>query len=750
MHDEMKLPKIIHLGLFLGLFLIGPQRIQPAETFPVPEAAPETVASASQLEAPRSGATSQPPVAREFTSVASGPAGLMDDGVAIFYPEGLEPKSAPDSPALVRRPSIVGKLPENWPLRPKFSQSGEYFRATLEIDKAVDLYGGGEVTGPLRRNGTSIKLWNTDNFGYRKDGSVRLYQSHPWIMGVRPDGKAFGVIFDSTWKAELSCKEGVSFEVHGTGFPVIVIERNSPEEVLKALGKLTGLMDLPPRWALGYQQCRWSYNPDSKVKSIADEFRARRLPCDVIWMDIDYMDGFRVFTFNKSQFPDPKGLNEYLHQKGFKSIWMIDPGIKVDPSYSVYKSGLARDVFVKSKDGTDFHGNVWPGPCAFPDFTRPETRSWWAGLFADFMGTGIDGVWNDMNEPSVFKGPDGTMPEDNVHRGGGGLLPGTHRQYHNTYGMLMARATRDGILAANPAQRPFVLTRANFLGGQRYAATWTGDNASTQQHMELSIPMTLTLGLSGQPFNGPDLGGFGENATPELWSKWVGFGTLLPFARGHACKGTNNKEPWAFGPAVEKTARIALERRYRLLPYIYTLFRQASVSGVPVVRPMFMADVKDPALRKEQEAFLLGGDLIVVPSWSKTPALPSGTFPVISLIEGDLADPDQATLRIRPGAIVPLGRVVQNTTEESLDPLTLLVCLDDKGEAEGVLYEDDGDGFGYRTGDYRLTTFKARQNGDKVVLSVAASEGKRPQIKRTVQVQVVRHDGMQAPFAQVL
>lgn len=720
-----------------------------AKSANLPPPQQEIIVSAAQLDTKES----TPPDSRPeppFAPLPHGTEGMVGPEIAAFYPKGMSDTTAPTSLALVQRPKLSTTLPASWSLHPVFSSNGRFNRATLSIPPEVDLYGGGEVTGPLRRNGTTIKLWNTDNYTYGKDGGGRLYQSQPWIMGVRADGSAFGVLFDSSWKGELSCKNDITFTVEGPEFPVLVIQRTSPEDVLQALGVLTGKMELPPLWALGYQQCRYSYYPDSQVREIADGFRARRIPCDVIWMDIDYMDGFRVFSFNKEYFPDPKGLNDDLHRKGFKAVWMIDPGVKIDPKYKVYSLGHAQDVYVKSRDGSEYQGSVWPGPCAFPDFTRPDTRRWWSSLYAPYMANGIDGVWNDMNEPAVFNGPDGTMPEDNLHRGGGDLPPGIHRKYHNAYGMLMARSTRDGILAANPDKRPFVLTRSNFLGGQRYAATWTGDNRSSDQFMKLSVPMSLTLGLSGQPFNGPDLGGFDGMATPELWGKWIGFGSLFPFARGHASKGANSKEPWSFGTEVEQTARIAIERRYRLLPYLYTLFWESSTTGLPVMRPAFMADATDKVLRGEQEAFLLGRDLLVIPSWAKNPALPRDNYPVVSIVDGDQVDPNQATLRMRPGSIIPLGKVIQNTTEKSLDPLTLLVCLDAKGEASGRLYEDAGDGFGYREGDYLLTTFHAKRVGEKTTVSIIEKEGQRPWEKRVVRIQPVISSGMQPPFEQEL
>jgi alpha-glucosidase len=677
-----------------------------------------------------------------FVPRATGVASLAGDRIALFLPADLPLDRVPPSLCLLETPKSAGALPASWTVVPAFSFGDRQTRATIAIPDGTSLYGTGEVVGPLLRNGCRVTLWNTDNFNYRDAGGQRLYQSHPWVLAVRPDGSAFGVIADTTWSTEINLDGRIEFTSEGPSFPLLVIDRESPQAVLRGLAELTGTMPLPPRWALGYQQCRWSYFPDARVREIADGFRARKIPCDVIWMDIDYMDGFRVFTFDPKGFPDPRGLNAFLHARGFKSVWMIDPGVKADPGYRIYDSGTAKDVWVHDAFGRDYRGAVWPGDCVFPDFTRPETRAWWAGLYRDFIATGVDGVWNDMNEPSVFNVPGKTMPLHNWHRGGGGLPAGPHARYHDVYGMLMARATREGIAAANPARRPFVLTRANFLGGQRYAATWTGDNASTRQDLEQSIPMTLNLGLSGQPFNGPDMGGFSGAAAGELWADWVAVGAFFPFCRGHSIKGAPDKEPWAFGPEVEKVVRVALQRRYRLLPYYYTLFRESSVDGLPVMRPVFFADVRDPALRSEDRVFLVGGDLLVIPHWADRPHLPKGIWRPVVLSGGE-ADRNQVQpeLRIRGGAIIPLGKDVQSAAEESLNPLTLLVSLDDKGHASGMLYEDEGDGYGYQNKDYLLTTYDAVLKNDQVLITISRSEGNRVRPSRRIMVQVVSDSG---------
>lgn len=650
---------------------------------------------------------------------------IVGDGIAKFVPKGFNLSQMP-SFALKAEPQEKGMLPSNWQLYPIVEKKKGHASAYLDVPQGTSLYGGGEVTGPLLRNGQSIKLWNTDSGAYSVDNGKRLYQSHPWVMGVRPDGTSFGILFDTPYKAELTTTdERINFETEGELFRIFVIDRESPQAVIKGLAELIGTMPMVPRWALGYQQCRFSYTPASRVIEVADTFRIKRIPCDVMWMDIDYMDGYRIFTFNPQTFPDPAALNRDLHIRGFHSAWMIDPGAKVDSTYFVYKSGTANDVWVKTAQGKEFHGDAWPGACAFPDFTQPKTVRWWADLYKDFLDKGVDGVWNDVNEPQISNTPTGTMPEDNKHLGGDKIPAGPHLKYHNVYGYLMVKASREGIMKARPQNRPFILTRSNFLGGQRFAATWTGDNASWESHMTMSVPMILTLGLSGQPFSGADVGGFLFNPDADLFGRWMALGAFYPFSRGHACAGTINKEPWAFGQKVEDVSRMALERRYVLLPYYYTLLYEASETGMPIMRPVFFADPKDTLLRAEEQAFLIGENLLVVPEWAQNPALPKGIWRNLSLIPGDDKDSYQAKLKIRGGAIIPTGKIIQNTNEKSLDPLTLLVCLDEKGEAHGTLYWDEGDNWLFKDGNYSFQHFTAIRTADnKVQVKITQKKGK--------------------------
>ncbi len=630
------------------------------------------------------------------------------------------------------------------------------FVASIRTEAGTSLYGTGQCAGPLLRNGHVTETWNHDAFGYGL-GDPNLYTAHPWVLAVRADGTAYGVLADTTERCEIDLRGGITFRGVNYRFPVVVVEGDSPQAVMERLGRLTGTIEMPPKWAVGYHQCRYSYNPDTRVMEVAQGFRDRNLPADVIWMDIDYMDGYRVFTFDEAQFPDPAGLNAWLRERGWSNVWMIDPGVKKEEGYFVYDSGTEHDVWVRNAAGEVYAGEVWPGVCVFPDYLRTDVRSWWAGLYGDFMALGIDGVWNDMNEPAVFNVESKTMPEDNRHDADPELGgPGDHARYHNVYGMMMIRATREGVLAAIPDKRPFVLSRANYMGGHRYGATWTGDNSATWDHLEMSIPMTLNLSLSGQPFVGPDIGGFAYNGDGELFARWIGYGALLPFSRGHTAKGNIDKEPWSFGPEVEATSRRALERRYRLMPYLYTQFRVSSQTGVPIARPVFFADPTDPALRSEDDAFLIGADLLVAarvtPDGDRVPVLPRpvdgvawAQFDFPSFDGGrDSKDLHQPDLYLRPGSIVFAAPVTQHFGDrpDSRDELHLIVHLDAEGNAAGVLYEDAGEGWGFKDGAYLQTTYAARTRRDgSVAITVEAAEGAMERPDRTVHVRLVTPEG---------
>lgn len=659
---------------------------------------------------------------------------LTTSGVSVFEPEGYVPSLHSPSPIFIEELKYSAPLDDGWNLRPSFRKRLGKNCVTIDTGDA-DLYGTGEVSGNLRRNGDRQIFWNTENpTGYLHNGK-QMYQSHPWVLGVRRNGTAFGVIADTTWKSSLSLKNGIRFSSKGPAFRVVIIEKENPAEVMKTLADLTGKMALPPLWALGNQQCRFSYYPQERAAEIADTLRSHRIPCDVIWLDIHYMDRFKIFTFNPEGFGKPEELNRHLHENGFKTVYMIDPGVKVEKGYFVDDQGVEGDYFVRDRKGKIYHGRVWPGQCHFPDFTMPQVRKWWAGLYRDFLSKGVDGVWNDMNEPSVFVGFGGTMPESNLHRGGDDLPAGPHARYHNIYGELMIRATLEGVKKARPDKRPFVLSRSNFLGGQRYAAMWTGDNYSDYSQMKESVPMCLNIGMSGQPFAGPDIGGFMRDCTPDLLRHWTSSGVYFPFVRNHSAEGTANQEPWVFDTQTEDICRRAIERRYRLLPYIYTLFEEASRSGLPVMRPVFWADFKDTSLRTEQQAFLLGDDLLIIPRWCESPSLPKGNWELFSFEEED--DGYQAYLAIRPGAAIPVTEVFQNTVEYNTLNLTVLVNPDSDGRASGFLYEDEGDGYGYKEGVFARYCLSAESEGNRLTLIVSKAEGELPQPQRRIRIGLV-------------
>ncbi|BBN14507.1 alpha-glucosidase [Marchantia polymorpha subsp. ruderalis] len=622
---------------------------------------------------------------------------------------------------------------------------------TVKLPEGTSFYGTGEVSGPLERTGKRVFAWNTDAWGYGPS-TTALYQSHPWVLALLPDGTTFGVLADTTRRAEIDTRKASTIRFVASGsYPVITFGPfSSPEAVLTALSKATGTLAMPPKWTLGYQQCRWSYETADRVVEIATTFREKKIPCDVIWMDIDYMNAWRCFTFDPETFPEPAKLSDLLHEKGFKGVWMLDPGIKQEPGWSVYDSGTAEDVWVLQANKKPYAGEVWPGPCCFPDYTQAKTRKWWGGLVKDFVKIGVDGIWNDMNEPAVFKSLSKTMPDTNIHRGDEDLGGSqNHQHYHNVYGMLMARSTYEGMILANPEKRPFVLTRAGHVGSQRYAATWTGDNLSSWIHLEMSIPMSLNLGLSGQPFSGPDIGGFGGNATPQMFARWMGIGAMLPFARGHSEKGTVDHEPWEFGKECEDVCRQALYRRYRILPHLYTLFYKAHTTGVPIMSPLFFADPKDEKLRKVEDSFLLGPLLVAActkagkkPDPKKT-VLPSGLW---QLFDFDDSHPDLPLLFLKGGSIIPTGQVSQNTGDVSEnDPITLIIALDEEGKAEGTLYEDDGDSFEYKKGQFLLTRYSAAlvssstggSSGKKIVIKITQSDGYLSRPKRPLKVRIL-------------
>jgi len=608
----------------------------------------------------------------------------------------------PPQPSLVLRYAPEFDFLESSPRKPRvrFEYDGAHVRAQLRFESEPTYLGLGERAGPLARNGRQHLLWNTDAYG-AGDEAEALYQSHPWVLALHADGTATGVLFDSIRRGRIACApDGVEAVFEEEPFDVHVLDADHPLEVLRGLAALMGTTPRLPRWALGYHQCRYSYMSAAELIDVATRMRAERVPCDALWFDIDYMDRYRVFSWNAATFPNPRQLTDSLRASGFHTIAIVDPGVAAQKDDPLYSEGLAGEHFVQRPDGRPAGGRVWPGFCHFPDFTRKETRTWWAGHTEQFVrASGLDGLWCDMNEPALLGAPTRTLREDAVHRG---EPSGNHARVHNLYGHLMVTAVRAGLEAARPGERLFVLTRAGHLATAGLAATWTGDNQAHWDDLRFAIPMVLNLGLSGQPMAGPDLGGFIGDPDEELFVRWFELGAYLPFCRGHAEAGSCRKEPWAFGERALDHVRSALEQRMRLLPTLVTLADEAHRTGAPIARPLSFGDPADPALARLEDCFLLGADLLVAPvternATTKRVCLPRGgwyPFPegglCLTTREVIVAAPRGTTpVFARAGAIVFTGPALLHTGEPDRER-TWNVFLDAEGRAHGVLVEDSG------------------------------------------------------------
>ncbi|GAC1449737.1 MAG: glycoside hydrolase family 31 protein [Ktedonobacterales bacterium] len=626
---------------------------------------------------------------------------------------------------------------------------GSGVRCHKRLPAGEQVLGAGERTEPLDRRGRTLTFWNLDPPYTHGDATRAMYVSIPFWLGLR-DGRAYGILLDSAWRSELDAgathPERLTFGAAGGALTYYVFAGPTPAAVLARYADLTGHMPLPPRWALGYQQSRWSYFPEDHLRAVAHEFRARHIPCDALYLDIDYMDGYRDFTWSPRRYPDPDRLLAALGEQGFKVVPIIDPGIKLDPTDPTFASGHSRGAFCRLPDGTLFTGHVWPGECVFPDFSQATVRAWWGERHQELLHAGVAGIWNDMNEPSLttFFTPGepvahGTTLDPTVVHAAGGEdgPPLAHAAFHNAYGLEMARATYEGLARLRPERRPFVLTRSGGPGIQRYAAVWTGDNSSIWPHLRLAVRMCLGLGLSGVPFVGADVGGFWQDCTGELLVRFTQLGAVLPFFRNHSARRTHPQEPWAFGQPYEALCRQAIELRYRLLPYVYTAFAQAAAEGTPIARALAYAYPQESAAVAVDDQLLLGDALLAAPVLDedvpeRAVYFPAGTW--VDLWSGQrstgpqriaVAAPlDALPLFAREGSIVPLGPLMQYVGERPSDPITLACYLGAAGStAAGTLYEDDGASTAYRAGAARHTRFSAVREHDRVEVHVRAPEG---------------------------
>lgn len=631
------------------------------------------------------------------------------------------------------------------------SWQGEALRLAWTQPDEREVYGCGEKTGPLERSGAPMRMWNKDSYAFTAD-SDPLYMCIPFYMAL-DGGAAHAVFIDNSfgqnWDFAGRGESVASIGADGGVLDVYFFAGPTPASVLSRYTELTGRVPLPPLWAVGYQQSRYAYYPESLLREVASEFRRRRIPCDVLYLDVLYMDRYMNFTWDARRFPDPARMIGELKADGFQTVVILDPGIKAEDGYLPYEELRRAGFYVKNPDGTPFLGPVWPGVCMFPDFTDAGCREWWGRQCTGLVRDGVAGLWNDMNEPEVFDAPGHTMPPG-VLFAGEGVIPGEHRRHHNIYGMQMGRATYEGLKSLRPRERAFVLARAGYAGAQRYAATWTGDNVSSWDHLRMCIPMTLNLGLSGQAICGPDVGGFSSEASPELFGRWLQANILFPFCRVHSAKsdsdtpmaeGLNPQEPWTFGEDWEAINRRYIELRYRLLPYLYTVFEEMTRTGAPIVRPLLFDYPEDPKCRWRDDQYTIGRDLLCAPivyegATSRSLYLPTGDwydFFTNERIAGGReiqvdAPLDRLPLFVRAGSAIPMQPAVQHTGECHSVPIEWAVYPNSAGEAEGVLYEDDGATMEFADGTYKRTrlTFKAGNDPEIIEASEGSYVSPRP------------------------
>jgi alpha-glucosidase len=659
------------------------------------------------------------------------------------------------------------------------------FRVWKTMPQNEHYFGLGDKTGPLDRRGGAYVMWNTDAYRFQ-EGTDPLYKSIPFFIADRA-GSSYGLFLDNTWRSEFdfgkALRDEYSFGSEGGPLDYYVMYGPQPKQVVEDYAWLTGTTSLPPLWSLGFQQSRYSYGTEQQLRGIADRLRADKIPADAVYMDIDYQIKNRPFTVDPTKFPNFPNFVKELQQKHFHLVMITDLHIADAPNqgYAPYDSGVAGDHFVKNPDGSTYVGTVWPGPSVFPDFTQKQTRQWWGTLYKTFYDEGASGFWNDMNEPSVFGTPTKTMPlevRDRIDEPGFAPRVTTQREIHNIFGMQNARATYDGMLALKPNQRPFVLTRATYAGGQRYGATWTGDNSSSWAHLRLSTPMLENLGLSGYYMAGDDIGGYAGSPQMDLLTKWIEVGAFNPIYRDHTEKFSAPQEPWAGGPAMEAVRRNYIDERYRLLPYVYTTAEKASRTGIPIMRPLFLefpdatAD-KHPLDLDAGNQFMFGPDLMVAPApypdevQDYTVTLPPvpwydfWTGKLVTRPEVQQSAAEQSavgvstgaaigvgalqTVKVSPqinllpvyargGSILPLQPLVQDTEEKPNGPLELRVYPGP--DCKGSLYQDDGTSFDYKQGAYLRVHYTCEAGPGQLQLHIGAQSGSYPAWWKQVQVSV--------------
>ncbi len=585
-----------------------------------------------------------------------------------------------------------------------------------ELEDGDCIYGLGDKTGVLNKRYYEYEMWNTDNPDPHEDHFKALYKSIPFFITLKKNA-CYGIFFDNHNKTYFDMgKESEDYYVFGSeggNLEFYFFAGDNMKEIIAEYTSLTGRMPLPQLWTLGYHQSRWGYETEEEIRYIAENLRSHDIPCDSIHFDIDYMDGYRVFTWNKETYKDSKQALADLTAMGFKPVAIIDPGVKKEDGYYVYDEGRENGYFATDAEGNEYVNTVWPGESVFPDFGRKEVRDWWGKKHQFLLDQGVRGVWNDMNEPASFNGP---LPDDVVFYDEDRRAD--HAEMHNVYGHNMAKATYEGLKELDK-RRPFVITRACYSGSQKYAVGWTGDNQSLWTHLRLAVVQLCNCGMSGFPFIGTDIGGFGSDTTKELLTRWVQVGCFSPLFRNHCAKGRASQEPWVFDEETLRIYRKFVKLRYRLLPYLYDVCRETALTGIPMIRPLVLEYEKDENVRNLNDEFMVGDHLLVAPvleqgQRKKLVYLPEGVWydywTKEQIMGGGyhIADAplDGCPLYVKQGVILPMYQEMDYVSEKKDEVLFL--------EAYGantryVHYQDNGEDFGFEAGEYNEYEFQVEE-----------------------------------------
>lgn len=612
------------------------------------------------------------------------------------------------------------------------SWTGQTVTTYKKMQDGEHFIGLGEKTGNLDRRGSGYTNWNSDTYAYSISQDP-IYSTIPFYIGIHHHLN-YGVFLDNTYQSDFnfgaSNNRFSSFGARGGEMNYYFIYHKRAADIITSYTYLTGRMPLPPLWSLGYQQNRYSYYPEAEVMRIAHTLRENKIPADGITLDIHYMDRYQLFTWNKERFPNPAGMNAELQKLGFRTTVIVDPGIKVEKGAPAYEDGLSKDVYIKYPDGQPYTGEVWPGWCNFPDFTSIRGRNWWHTQVDFFARSGVSGIWNDMNEFSTW----GQKAPDNILFDYDGK-PTTHLEAHNVFGLEMVRSSYEGALE-HFKERPFILSRSGYAGLQRYSAIWTGDNRAEDSHMLQGVRLMTSLGLSGVPFSGMDVGGFTGTPSTALYTKWITLGAFIPYFRNHSASDSRPSEPWTFGKDVLQVAQNYIGLRYKLMPYLYSTFYEASQNGLPVMRSLAIDYTFDPKIMSAdfQNQYQFGDAFMVAPFESNKDYgkvyLPEGTWYGMDTGGKETGNQekiiplsnDKLPVFVKGGSIVPMQSLVQSTAEQPTDTLTVHVYNGDTSNSF-TYYEDDGKSFDYQNGEFykRTITF----NPKKKSVTFAVAEGKR-------------------------